>query len=77
MEMTPGISALTMQRADTSVLRQRAIQDGMSLLVQDGVRAIKKGLTTIEEVLSVATIEIEAEDEVGNQKKDSLDVNRE
>lgn len=77
MEMTPGISALTMQRADTSVLRQRAIQDGMSLLVQDGVRAIKNGLTTIEEVLSVATIEIEAEDEVGNQKKDSLDVNRE
>lgn len=64
MEMTPGISALTMQRADTSVLRQRAIQDGMSLLVQDGIRAIKKGLTTIEEVLSVATIEIEAEDEL-------------
>lgn len=76
MEMTPGISALTMQRADTSVLRQRAIQDGMSLLVQDGVRAIKKGLTTIEEVLSVATIEIEAEDELMDQKKEHLESNR-
>ncbi|HTM05771.1 MAG TPA: type II secretion system ATPase GspE [Patescibacteria group bacterium] len=73
MEITPGISALTMQRADTSLLRQRAMQDGMTLLVQDGVRAIKQGVTTIEEVLSVATIEIEAEDELIMQNKDNKD----
>jgi general secretion pathway protein E len=74
MEMTQGMSALTMQRADTTAMRQRAIQDGMILLVQDGVRAIKKGLTTIEEVLSVATIEIEAEDE--NIKIDEAEVEK-
>lgn len=63
MEMTPGVAALTMQRADTAVLRQKALQDGMTMLVADGLRAIKFGLTTIEEVLSVATIEMEAEPE--------------
>lgn len=59
MEMTPAIIQLTMQRADTSVIRNQAIKNGMTLLVQDGVRKIKEGLTTIDEVLAVATIEHE------------------
>ena len=59
MAMTPGIAKLTMERADTSLLRKQAIADGMTLLIEDGIRKIKEGLTTIEEVLSVATIEQE------------------
>ncbi|MGB8366938.1 MAG: type II secretion system ATPase GspE [Candidatus Babeliales bacterium] len=59
MEMTPDIIQLTMQRADTSIIRKQAIKDGMTLLVQDGIRKIKEGLTTIDEVLAVATIEHE------------------
>ncbi len=59
MSMTPGIARLTMERADTAQLRRQAQSDGMTLLVQDGLRKIKQGLTTIEEVLSVATIEQE------------------
>ena len=59
MEMTPAIIQLTMQRANTSVVRNQAIKDGMTLLVEDGVRKIKEGLTTIDEVLAVATIEHE------------------
>ncbi len=55
MEMTDAIAKLTMERADTSQLRKQAVADGMTLLVQDGVRRIKEGLTTIEEVLAVAT----------------------
>jgi type II secretion system protein E len=55
MQMTDAIAKLTMERADTSQLKKQAIADGMTLLVQDGVRRIKEGLTTIEEVLSVAT----------------------
>ncbi len=55
MEMTDDIAKLTMERANTSVLKKQAIADGMTLLVQDGVRRIKEGLTTIEEVLAVAT----------------------
>jgi general secretion pathway protein E len=63
MEMTPDMAKLVMDRADTTLLRQQAIKDGMQLLVQDGIRRIKEGLTSIQEVLSVATLEsgIEAE----------------
>lgn len=59
MDMTPDIARLTMERSDTSLLRKQAIADGMTLLIQDGLRKIKAGLTTIDEVLSVATIEHE------------------
>lgn len=59
MAMSAGIAKLTMERADTSLLRKQAIADGMTLLIEDGIRKIKDGQTTIEEVLSVATIEQE------------------
>jgi len=59
MAMTPGIAKLTMERSDTSLLRKQAIADGMTLLIDDGIRKIKEGLTTIDEVLSVATMEQE------------------
>ena len=58
MEMTPGIVKLTMERADASIIKNQAIKDGMILLLDDGIRKIKDGLTTIEEVLSVATADI-------------------
>lgn len=54
MEMTPELAALTMERADTHVIQKEAQKQGMSLLVQDGVEKIKEGLTSIQEVLSVA-----------------------
>jgi general secretory pathway protein E len=60
MKMTPDIGKLTMERADTSRMRKQATTDGMVLLIQDGIRKIKEGVTTIEEVLSAATIEQEA-----------------
>ncbi|MCL4229328.1 type II secretion system ATPase GspE [Candidatus Dependentiae bacterium] len=62
MEISPEIAKLTMARADTTLLRKQAVQDGMTLLIEDGVRKIKQGLTTIEEVLSVAAIEQGAEE---------------
>lgn len=59
MTISPEIAKLIMQRADTSLLRKQALAEGMILLIQDGVRKIKAGVTTIEEVLSVAAIEQE------------------
>lgn len=59
MTMTPGVAKLTMERADTSLIRKQAIADGMSLLIEDGIRKIKDGVTTIDEVLAVATMESE------------------
>ncbi|MEX0672308.1 MAG: type II secretion system ATPase GspE [Candidatus Babeliales bacterium] len=58
MPMTQEIAKLTMEQVDASIIRKAAIKEGMTLLVQDGVRKIKEGLTTIEEILSVATTDI-------------------
>jgi general secretion pathway protein E len=57
MEMTNEIGKLTIEKADASVIRRQAIADGMTLLIQDGIRKITEGLTTPEEVLRVATSE--------------------
>jgi general secretion pathway protein E len=58
MTMTSGIAHLTIERADTMMIQQQAEKDGMTLLIQDGIRKIKAGLTTIEEVLAVAAQEV-------------------
>ena len=60
MVMTTAIGKLTMERADTSQVRKQARADGMSLLIEDGVRKIALGITTIDEVLAAAAIEEEA-----------------
>jgi general secretion pathway protein E len=56
MTITDGIARLIMERADTSQIKKQALVDGMHLLIQDGVRRVKEGVTTIEEIISVATI---------------------
>lgn len=63
MEMTQAIAKLTMERSETGIIREQAFKDGMVPLIKDGLRRIKDGLTTIEEVLAVATIEQESIDE--------------
>jgi type II secretory ATPase GspE/PulE/Tfp pilus assembly ATPase PilB-like protein len=60
MEMTPAIAALTMARADTGQIRVQAQRDGMTLLIEDGLRKIQEGLTTIDEVLAVSSAETDA-----------------
>ena len=57
MKMSDDIAKLTMERADTSQLKKQAVADGMTVLLQDGVRKIKEGLTTVEEVLSVSSVD--------------------
>ncbi|MBA3751676.1 type II secretion system ATPase GspE [Candidatus Dependentiae bacterium] len=54
MVMTHAVARLTLERADTALIQEQAVKDGMTLLVEDGLRKIKKGQTTIEEVLAVA-----------------------
>lgn len=57
MVMTPKVAQLVVERADALKIRAQAIEDGMTELITDGIAKIEKGLTTIEEVLSVATSE--------------------
>ncbi len=61
MEVTEEIGRLIIERADASIIQRKALDQGMTLLGQDGVRAIAQGLTSIEEVLSVAYVQ-EAEE---------------
>ena len=59
MQMSEALAALTMERADMGRIAKQARQEGMTTLLEDGIRKIKLGITTIEEVLSVASIEHE------------------
>lgn len=61
MSMSPEIARLTMARADTTELKRQAIAEGMTPLVADGARKVLQGLTTVDEVLSVATMETDIE----------------
>ncbi|MBA2743687.1 MAG: type II/IV secretion system protein [Chthoniobacterales bacterium] len=51
--VTEGLRRLIIQKASGSELKQRAIQDGMVTLRQDGWRRVAQGITTIEEVVRV------------------------
>jgi general secretion pathway protein E len=57
MLMSNEIAKLTIAKADMAVIRRQALAEGMTLLVTDGIRKIKLGLTTPEEVVRVATSE--------------------
>jgi len=57
MEMSENVAKATMERANASVIRKYAIEDGMTTLMQDGLRRAEEGLTTLEEVLTVATMD--------------------
>ena len=51
--VTEGLRRLIIQKATGSELKQRAIQDGMTTLRQDGWRRVAQGITTVEEVVRV------------------------
>ena len=59
MPMSDKLAKLTMERVYAGRIRKQAMAEGMTLLVQDGLHKIKQGITTIEEVLSAATMEFE------------------
>jgi len=61
MEIDDDLAQLIVKRVDATVIRQKAIEKGMTLLGIDGIRSIKAGKTTLEEVLSVAYVEEVAE----------------
>ncbi len=50
---TPEMKSLIQKRAPVEQLREQAIKDGMSTLMQDGIRKIFLGLTDLRQVRSV------------------------
>ncbi len=54
MEINDEIAHLIIEKADANIIRKKALEQGMSLLINDGIRRIKNGQTSIDEVMSVA-----------------------
>jgi type IV pilus assembly protein PilB len=54
MMMTPKIREMTFKQASTVEIRKAARAEGMTILYQDGIRKVLRGVTTIEEVARVA-----------------------
>lgn len=55
MIITDNIRDLITRNVTTGKLREAAIKEGMSLLIEDGLKKVYEGITTIDEVLRVAS----------------------
>jgi len=53
LPVTDDIKELLLSRADSGAIRARAVAGGMTLLRQDGWEKVRRGVTTIEEVIRV------------------------
>jgi type IV pilus assembly protein PilB len=51
LRVTEGVRTLINDRKPSLIIREKAIQQGMRTLRQDGVRNVLDGYTTVEEVL--------------------------
>ena len=51
MPITPEIRELILDRASTTEIRHKAVEQGMLTLREDGLMKVRRGITTVEEVL--------------------------
>ena len=51
--MSEAIRAIVLERGSASAIRRQAVADGMRSLREDGMRLVKQGVTTVDEVLRV------------------------
>ena len=54
MTMVPELKSLILNTHDSNLIKQTAVEKGMITLLQDGIRKVSNGRTTVEEVLRVA-----------------------
>ncbi len=52
--MTEEIKEMIMSKANAAVIQQKAVEQGMTPLVERGITRVLEGQTTIEEILRVA-----------------------
>jgi type IV pilus assembly protein PilB len=57
LEMTEGIRKLIAEKNDSDVILKKAIEEGMTTMLDDGLNKVQQGWTTIEEVLRVTKVE--------------------
>jgi general secretion pathway protein E len=56
LAISKKIGELILAKADSTVIRDQAIKEGMATMFQDGIRKAEAGTTTIEEVLRVILV---------------------
>ncbi len=59
LKITPSIKSLVTQECDVAPLRQQALQEGMMLLRINGAQKVAQGVTTIAEIMRVASPQME------------------
>jgi type II secretory ATPase GspE/PulE/Tfp pilus assembly ATPase PilB-like protein len=57
LEVTKGIRVLISEKADSDIIAQAAIKEGMETMLDDGLKKVATGVTTIEEVIRVTKVE--------------------
>ena len=57
LNVNQKIKNLIYQKASESMIFQEAVRNGMKPLAQSGVEKVAQGLTTLEEVATVADVE--------------------
>lgn len=57
LEVSKDIRQLISERKDSDEINQKALEEGMTTMLDDGLDKVKKGLTTIEEVVRVTKVE--------------------
>jgi pilus retraction protein PilT len=57
LAVTPEVRALINRGADANAIRDVARKQGMTTLIEDGLRLVRQGVTTVEEVIRVASSE--------------------
>jgi len=55
LKVTPEIRKMILQRVSSDAIRDKAVEQGMKLLYEDGLDKVREGLITIEEVIRVTT----------------------
>lgn len=53
LEVKENIKALIMDRANADEIEKAALKNGMSKMIQDGIKKVIQGVTTLEEILRV------------------------
>jgi type IV pilus assembly protein PilB len=51
MPISPALARMILDRRSADDIREKAVEEGMLTLRQDGIRKVQKGITTIEEIL--------------------------
>ncbi len=57
LEVTKTIRDLIIKRSDSDIIAMKAIQEGMTTMLDDGLEKVVRGITTIEEVLRVTKVQ--------------------